>query len=305
MLSCYTILNQVMINTNHEIIVTDLNNEVIYPTNKHSVFEDLVKNNYKGLIHFAASDSYYNIISNQFTDNGATYNFHFIQDVTNEKRREIEWRSLSLYDELTGIFNRNGFKYAEEKLILEAKENEQLIAFVICDIDHFKQINDTNGHSAGDEVLKNISEILKESSPRRSIVSRAGGEEFIIMFPVLSNKEAIDKTEAIRCAIEGKVHVVENKFIKVTMSFGVQVFDPLLKYDIHEITKEADNALYYGKGNGRNQVNLFSSIKPHLKNSCDSNFAKRSMTEDNKEIKEVPNEDLIRMRMEIFNQNEA
>jgi len=156
-------------------------------------------------------------------------------------------------DSLTRLYNR---KTGEKKLraIKErCKKRNQPYSIAIGDIDHFKNVNDTWGHDAGDIVLQNIAGILKTTLDKKAIVARWGGEEFFIAFENCDRAKAgeyLEKTlETIRgfTSKDGK-----GNFIKVTMTFGV-VNGSFTKTD-EELFKIADNKLYYGKEHGRNQV---------------------------------------------------
>ena len=156
-------------------------------------------------------------------------------------------------DPLTRLYNR---KTGEKKLraIKErCKKRNQPYSIAIGDIDHFKNVNDTWGHDAGDIILQNIAEILKTTLDKKAIVARWGGEEFFIAFENCDRAKAgeyLEKTlETIRgfTSKDGK-----GNFIKVTMTFGV-VNGSFTKTD-EELFKIADNKLYYGKEHGRNQV---------------------------------------------------
>ena len=162
-------------------------------------------------------------------------------------------RDVIEIDPLTQLYNR---KTGEKKLkaIKErCQKRGQPYSIAIGDIDHFKHVNDTWGHDAGDVVLKNIAKCLSESLSGKAIVARWGGEEFFIAFENCRREKAATyletALETIRnfTTIDGK-----GNFIKVTMTFGV-VNGVYGKTD-EELFKIADEKLYYGKENGRNQV---------------------------------------------------
>ena len=162
---------------------------------------------------------------------------------------------LSITDGLTSLYNHRHF---QDKLIVEVKKAEKdkkPLSLVMGDVDDFKHYNDTNGHPAGDEVLRQIGKILKNNTKRRDIVARYGGEEFVIIFPNTSKKDAKIVAENLRKTVE------EYKFPNeksqpggsVTITFGLA--------DYHgdsdsaaDVMKRADDALYKGKETGKNKV---------------------------------------------------
>ncbi len=157
---------------------------------------------------------------------------------------EESLKKMAQTDKLTGLYNRH---YMMEILEKKKKENTYL---VIADIDHFKQINDTYGHSAGDHVLKTIAEIFKEKLPGADIC-RWGGEEFLILAP--GNKETSAKEiESLRAAVEEFNFVYDSTAIDVTITAGIFVYEGSLSVD--KWIKAADKNLYYGKEHGRNMV---------------------------------------------------
>lgn len=166
-------------------------------------------------------------------------------DITDRKRIE----ELSMIDQLTSLFNRRKFdeviKY-EYRRWQRAKEDFSLI---ICDLDHFKMVNDIHGHLVGDIVLKECSKILKENVRSCDSVFRWGGEEFVILSPITNKEGALILGEKIRKSIEKHTFdVVGNK----TISIGITTIQAEDKID--DIIDRADKALYISKEKGRNKV---------------------------------------------------
>ncbi len=134
-----------------------------------------------------------------------------------------------------------------------AEKNEDL-SLLMIDIDFFKKVNDTYGHSSGDMVLKQFSDILVCSCRSIDIISRKGGEEFAIILSGCNYENAIETAERIRKNVEEYIFVVEkNKKISITVSIGVSSY-PGRTNDLNDLLHEADNALYFAKHNGRNRV---------------------------------------------------
>lgn len=150
-------------------------------------------------------------------------------------------------DFLTGLHSR---KYMEEFFIDEAFFRYSYV--ILADIDYFKNINDTYGHVAGDYVLKELANFIALHFRGSDLVSRWGGEEFLIYIRNAKNIKLDVKLEELRNKIVDKVFLYEDKEIKLTMTFGVKYIRT--SFDIYENIRYADEALYYGKNNGRNQV---------------------------------------------------
>ena len=183
----------------------------------------------------------------------------FISYIFSQKENEAENKLMKYNDQLqkqantdqlTGLFNR---RRAIEFLETVRSENDSMnVSVAMCDIDFFKKVNDTYGHDAGDEVLKAVASTMREQCPETSVISRWGGEEFLIILPNCNGDDAFVSMEKLRSMIKGKsINVGENE-INITMTFGITEYG--LNTDIDTLIKEADEKLYYGKQNGRNQV---------------------------------------------------
>ena len=163
----------------------------------------------------------------------------------------------SRHDKLTELKNRMGFysDYSKdfEKLVNDT-DNTNGVSLFICDIDHFKHINDTYGHNAGDAVLRHVADIFRKSCRICDGVYRWGGEEFIVILPDSSAEKAAEAADRLRISIMESVCHYEELDIKITMSFGVTRIDPGLS--IEENIKAADEKLYTAKESGRNRVIL-------------------------------------------------
>lgn len=158
----------------------------------------------------------------------------------------------SSLDELTGILNRRGFFNILKPLSHLAQRSNLNIAIVMIDIDHFKKINDTYGHSRGDEVLMKIANILKNNIRTSDIVARYGGEEFIIYLSSVDPNSTYNIAEKIRKRVEEET----KDDIPVTISGGLS-YGPLTKKVEEEIVdyiNKADACLYEAKGSGRNKI---------------------------------------------------
>lgn len=157
-------------------------------------------------------------------------------------------------DFLTAIPNRRRFMRALDDLLKDFKEKGYIFSLIILDIDDFKKINDTYGHLAGDEVLKDIASVLKFYLRANTIVGRIGGEEFAILLPGVDIEKAKSIAERIRKIIENRKVHVENIIINPKASFGItQVKEG---DTLETIINRADVALYRAKSKGKNKVEV-------------------------------------------------
>jgi len=155
------------------------------------------------------------------------------------------------YDFLTSLLNRRGF-FEKFNEILAKPNNKALISIIITDIDFFKKINDTYGHSIGDTVLVNVAQLIKNLISCNDIIARWGGEEFLIILHNTTYEEAIKKAEILRASIENMIIKHNEVEIKLSMTLGVSNYDNNI--GIEQCISNADKTLYYGKNNGRNCV---------------------------------------------------
>ncbi len=175
------------------------------------------------------------------------------QDITDKKIIE----EISITDGLTNIYNRRYFNDMFPKLINGAKRNNELLCFLIMDIDHFKQYNDTYGHQMGDEVLIKVAQTIKSSLNRADdYCFRLGGEEFGIIFKTDNKKKALEFSQTIRKNIEElKIeHKTSSCSNFVTASLGLVCKEANNIIDEDEIYSQADKLLYKSKESGRNKV---------------------------------------------------
>lgn len=162
---------------------------------------------------------------------------------------------LVLKDPLTHVFNK---RYISERLpidILSAAFSNQHISVIMVDIDCFKEINDTFGHLAGDEILKVFADKISTCLQRENDwVARFGGEEFLVCLPGSDTKKSIEIAEIMRKVIGENEIIFRNNKIKITASFGVFSIKPKHDCKVETIIEEADKMLYKAKSKGRNRV---------------------------------------------------
>jgi len=160
---------------------------------------------------------------------------------------------LAITDELTGLYNRRHAMLRLEDNWALADRYARPLSIVVGDIDHFKQINDTYGHAAGDTILRQVATIIRQTARVTDFVCRIGGEEFLVICPSETACEAAVCAERCREAIALYSFPIGNKTIRVTMSFGVSAKRPELK-QFSDLINEADEALYSAKRGGRDAV---------------------------------------------------
>ncbi|MGB7328348.1 MAG: diguanylate cyclase [Rubripirellula sp.] len=154
-------------------------------------------------------------------------------------------------DQLTGVANRAHFDHMLEELTAATKAGGPSFSLIICDIDHFKRVNDVHGHPAGDEALKSFASVLRAHSRDGDTVARYGGEEFLLLAPNCDNATASKRAEAIRIALEG-TPLPSLGGEAVTASFGVTEFQA--GDSAETVLSRSDRALLKAKDNGRNRV---------------------------------------------------
>ena len=171
-----------------------------------------------------------------------------------EQRLREQMSRLARVDDLTGLFNRRA---TLEHLTTELSRCHRFrlsLAVTSMDVDRFKEINDTHGHAAGDQVLRSIGEVLRKGTRDVDLPGRMGGEEFLILMPHLEAPGAIAAADRIRRVIEQREVAAEEKRLKVTVSCGVALFR--IDDTVETILARADDALYLAKRNGRNRCEM-------------------------------------------------
>jgi len=166
-----------------------------------------------------------------------------------------ELKEISNRDPMTNLYNRRYLAEISKELFLLSKRTGSPLSVLMIDIDKFKNINDSYGHDVGDDVIKLLAKELPLKLRETDIVSRLGGEEFVVLLPDMEIKSAVKKAEEIRENIE-KLQIVleDSEVIKFTVSIGVSDYCNKNKNSFEEILKSSDQALYEAKERGRNQV---------------------------------------------------
>lgn len=167
---------------------------------------------------------------------------------------ETEKREAML-DPLTRVWNRQGITYMLEGQLRDFQDNGKPFALMLLDLDHFKQVNDTHGHPAGDEVLREAAKRILGGIRDHDQAGRYGGEEFLVVFQNIDSIEiAAQMADRVRDRLSARPVVHENQILNVTLSGGVTVCNADNRCDIETLIAQADKALYQAKESGRNRV---------------------------------------------------
>jgi diguanylate cyclase (GGDEF)-like protein/PAS domain S-box-containing protein len=175
-------------------------------------------------------------------------------NITERKQVEEKLRYLSIHDSLTGLYNRNELEKRITEEVLRAARYNHILSIFMLDIDHFKRINDTHGHRAGDAVLRSLSALLERSIRKIDFVARYGGEEFVIVLPETPLPKAQELAQRLCSQVaELSVPIKDGKELKLTISIGIATFPEHAQSWIY-LLETADLAMYAAKKAGRNQV---------------------------------------------------
>ena len=162
---------------------------------------------------------------------------------------------MATIDGGTGIFNKKHLLESIQSEYKYARGHDAPLSVIYFDLDHFKKVNDTYGHNAGDFILKEVAGIVSGLIQKEHIFCRFGGEEFVILLPGDGAKVAYDLAEEIRSKIESHVFAFENHNLKQTVSLGVSQLHPSMAKP-EDLLNDADKKLYNSKQNGRNKVTI-------------------------------------------------
>lgn len=180
-----------------------------------------------------------------------------VQSALRLRQHMDKLKDIAMKDGLTGLYNHALLIELFGKEFIKHQRAGNRISFVMLDIDFFKKINDTYGHTAGDLVLKELSAILSGSVRKSDIIGRYGGEEFGLVLTETGSVEARRLCERIRRNVEGYDFHIENDIIHITISMGICIKEAGEGIDFNEMIKRADMALYKAKRNGRNRVEMY------------------------------------------------
>jgi len=169
-----------------------------------------------------------------------------------------EIKETSNRDYLSNLYNRRYFFEVGQRYLENALRNNLTLTIAMLDIDHFKVVNDTYGHEAGDVVIKRVAALLDEAVRKTDILARLGGEEFCVLAVNMKQADAVQVFGRIRARIEAEEIDYEGNLLQVTISIGVTTN---LSNSLADIVQQADEMLYRAKGGGRNRVEVAPEIQ--------------------------------------------
>ncbi|TGN39407.1 sensor domain-containing diguanylate cyclase [Marinobacter confluentis] len=185
-----------------------------------------------------------------------------IIDITDRKKLEDELSEMATRDALTGLLDRREATRLLDDEIVRARRYGRSLALLWIDLDHFKQVNDQLGHAAGDTVLRGFSELLSSRVRQVDLVSRFGGEEFVVVLPEMDATEASQSAERLRELVASSPQQLgDGREVNLTMSVGVAIY-PDHGDDASSLIAAADQAMYQAKASGRNRVVVASAVNP-------------------------------------------
>ena len=179
-----------------------------------------------------------------------------MRDISERREASEQHRLATACDHLTGIANRRAFFEAAEREMARHKQSPRPLSLVLFDADHFKAVNDTYGHPAGDEVLCHLAKLLMSTFRQVDVVARVGGEEFAVLLPSTDLQTALKIANRLRENVASQVVEVDGVKIRFTVSGGVASMDESIS-GLDTLMKLADKALYQAKASGRNRIQAY------------------------------------------------
>jgi len=179
-----------------------------------------------------------------------------INDITELKQVQKQLRELAYNDGLTKIYNRTYFMEKSKQAIMKDSQAQDCTSLLLFDVDHFKRINDTYGHFAGDDALRHIVSVTQGLLEKDMLFGRYGGEEFVLLLPGYSLESAAEVAARIRAKLEVSSFYSKGDALTITASFGVAAKRNISNPEeaLSVLAEKADLALYEAKRNGRNSV---------------------------------------------------
>lgn len=189
------------------------------------------------------------------------------QDITEVKKLQQKLIDQSRFDALTGLANRRYLLEQMHQELERIKRNQHNAVLIMADLDHFKRVNDTYGHAAGDQVLKAFAKLMSDTLRKTDIIGRLGGEEFVLLLPETQLDYALVLAERLRQNVNQFALTLAGNCIQFTVSLGVVEVDRHYK-DIETALAQADNALYQAKQHGRNRIEIYQKLTNPDTASC-------------------------------------
>jgi diguanylate cyclase (GGDEF)-like protein/PAS domain S-box-containing protein len=181
-----------------------------------------------------------------------------VSDITDRRQMLMYVTHLARYDHLTGLAGRTMLRKRLVEAVDRAKENERKVAVFVVDLDNFKRVNDSLGHQAGDQVLREAAQQLRGAVRTTDTVGRMGGDEFVVVLPDIQSIDDIDAFAQMLVQRISRTMMVNHYELNVTASVGVCIY-PDFAEDADDLLERADAAMYESKQNGRNQHQIFNS----------------------------------------------
>lgn len=178
----------------------------------------------------------------------------FLDSDNIEAEYHKEIYDLMTIDGLTGVSNKRHFNDSLASEVSRPGSNAEPLSVLVFDVDHFKQVNDTRGHAAGDAVLRQLARTAREAIPKQYLLGRVGGEEFAVMLPSVDVATSLAAGERLRAAVQAQQFQFEQQIIPVTISVGAATRGVGSPEGPLDLFKRADEALYRAKASGRNRV---------------------------------------------------
>ncbi len=178
----------------------------------------------------------------------------FVRPDPTEERFQRELFERTVRDSLTGLYNRGYFLGEVGPLGDRGALRGLGLAIFLIDIDHFKRVNDTHGHETGDQVLREVAGVLRQSMRGDDLIARHGGEEFVAALPVAAPDQAAERAERIRTSLSARRLLVGGRPLRVTVSIGVAYVPPGRQRSVPSLLAAADQGLYQAKNAGRDRI---------------------------------------------------
>ncbi len=191
-------------------------------------------------------------------------NLEIVHQVEIARKQADLYRDLAATDFLTGLVNRRRFLEIVEVAFGQVKADGSPLAIMMLDVDHFKDVNDSYGHKAGDEVLLGVASSIRKSLRGGDVAGRYGGEEFVVLVVGMSQEICLRIAERIRQAVAGHAVQIDGAKIQVTVSLGLACTDPGEALPLEAVIGRADQAMYAAKRQGRNRVVPWAQNLPSL-----------------------------------------
>lgn len=247
------------------ILIRDSKHNIVFPKDLDSIREiETLTSSMKNKKEFKANGNNYIIKCNTFNYNDEIFTFSIIENINKLKKMQEKAK----YDTPTKLLNKETILSTIDNYLLNQNHNLNEIAVVVCDVDSFKNINDTYGHPVGDKVLENVAGIFIEYENKYNnfVTGRFGGDEFVFVFKNTSSGEVFNIINKIKSRIENEAIQDKNRLIKITMSFGIYAIDGFSPIEFSSLTdiinkrqdifSAADKALYDSKEHGKNKITM-------------------------------------------------